>query len=290
MDGCGLTGKILPYFLFRYRSDVTPHVWDELERVIASREFYFASAERLNDPFEIRPTISKPSVEAFLEIITKKYGKNPLVSRDTFEKALGEKPSRQVHRRRAKDLAPSLETAELKLGIMERTFSNMNKRTRIVCFNETPSSLPMWAHYANNHQGICLRFELNIADHVPGEKVPVQVSYSNERPVLDISDFESSGFGDQDIASDAAMKFATSLYSTKATDWSYEKEWRVFDSSGAEPDYSRISCIKPNSIILGINAQQEFREKVIRGFGNKIRLFEAKLVDKSYNLEFHPIN
>ncbi len=285
-----MAGRGVPKFLFRYRREDSSYFWEELERAIGSREFYFASAELLNDPFEIRPTITKPSPVEFLKVLEAKYGKNSVISRVTLEKYYGEKLTRQKHRRELKGFAPSLKIANWMINQTEQTFSKMNSRTRVVCFNETPMSLPMWAHYANNHRGICLSFEQVLQEHIEPDLVPMKVSYSSERPILDIGEFESASIGGEGFSPESALKFASSMYLTKAADWSYEKEWRAFDNDGLAPDYERMSVLKPHSIILGMNASKDLKDKIIEMYGKRMRLLEAQSVGDKYELAFKNLN
>lgn len=280
---------IPPKYFFRYRSNSTGHIFDELRNAISKREFYFSSAQSLNDPFEIRPTIEKPSDEDFLELLKKKYGKNPVLSREASAEILGFVPSRQVHRNRLKKFAPSIETARLKIEVMEKNFAKLSDRTRVVCFNETPSSLPMWAHYANNHQGICLCFKFILHQRLDQENVPLPVSYSEKRPILNIGDFEAKGLGSDSAIVDAEMDIARYTFLTKSNEWSYEKEWRAFDNSGHAPGYKKMSAIVPDSVIFGKNAKSDFKDRILKEFTGKVDFYESDLSEDSYALNFRKI-
>jgi hypothetical protein len=285
-----LESQSVPEFLFRYRSDDTPYFWDELEKAVESRQFYFASAERLNDPFEIKPSIARPSSEVFLNILKAKYGKNPVISRKTIEKVHGEKLSRQTHRKKLKDFAPSIDVAKWMLEQMEQTFTKLNSSTRVVCFNETSMSLPMWAHYANNHQGVCLSFELNPQEHTKPDFAPLRVSYSSERPILDIGEFVSANMDQKGFSAADEMRFVSATYLTKSSDWSYEREWRAFDNGGRVAGYERMSVLKPYSIILGMNVSKSLKDQVIEKFGRQLRLLESQPVRDKYALAFKELN
>ena len=83
----------------------------------------------------------------------------------------------------------------------------------IICMGLHWKSPVMWAHYARNHTGICLGFD------VPDE-LAREVKYSSEREkvVLDMTK-EVRG-----ITSDLLERITT----TKYAQWSYEEEWRLF--------------------------------------------------------------
>lgn len=101
--------------------------------------------------------------------------------------------------------------------------SNLKKEARrhiadfgVVSLSERDDSPLMWGHYANDHKGMCLEFE--VANH-EGSVIPVD--YSDELAVLT----------DPKVPfwhKDNALKPLT----TKHSDWSYEKEHRLLHCSG----------------------------------------------------------
>ena len=79
----------------------------------------------------------------------------------------------------------------------------------------------MWAHYADDHHGICVGFRfvphLFASDDLAGY-TPYQVIYDDARPVVR-------------AAGDAAEAGVT-MVSVKSTDWAYEREWRIVHFNG----------------------------------------------------------
>lgn len=73
----------------------------------------------------------------------------------------------------------------------------------IVCFSDSYNSPLMWGHYANNHTGICLCFEIK-------RNKLIKVKYKNKR--------ELSG---------SVLTKSKKELSIKSTDWAYEKEYRI---------------------------------------------------------------
>lgn len=90
----------------------------------------------------------------------------------------------------------------------------------VLCMVKNWASPLMWAHYADNHAGVCLGFD------VPDDK-PRQMEYVTERRVhvLDETD-PHGGITHHDL---------DKLLITKSSGWSYEEEWRLF-SQAREPD------------------------------------------------------
>ncbi|HBT1511205.1 TPA: DUF2971 domain-containing protein, partial [Klebsiella pneumoniae] len=98
----------------------------------------------------------------------------------------------------------------------------------IACFSKSPFILPMWAHYADDHQGCVIEFKFEetegfIEEFInlkPEEDtttlIPLDVIYSNNRPSL----FDNDGLTNSDTT-------GTNACLVKAKVWEYEQEVRV---------------------------------------------------------------
>lgn len=95
---------------------------------------------------------------------------------------------------------------------------------KISCFSEVNDSLLMWAYYANNHTGVCIRY--NAPQDKMLSKYCRKVQYTNHY----ISDL---GFG---------------VYFRKSLQWSHEQEWRIVCDT--EEEYLPIDSI--DAIYLGV--------------------------------------
>ena len=61
-----------------------------------------------------------------------------------------------------------------KLIFYEESFEETKQVTGISCLSESDSSLLMWAHYANNHKGMCVEYELlQISEQLKFSPIPV---------------------------------------------------------------------------------------------------------------------
>ena len=62
---------------------------------------------------------------------------------------------------------------------LQEEFEETKRTTGISCLSESDSSLLMWAHYADNHKGMCVEYELlKISNQL--KFTPVPVIYTNE--------------------------------------------------------------------------------------------------------------
>lgn len=84
----------------------------------------------------------------------------------------------------------------------------------IICMGKHWKSPLMWAHYAKNHTGICLGFDVANGDAIQ------QVAYISDRVNLPM-DLSKPLHG---ITYDDTM----AMLSTKYSQWSYEEEYRLF--------------------------------------------------------------
>ena len=94
--------------------------------------------------------------------------------------------------------------------IMREAFNkmkeNLSKNNGLVCFSQNWHSPVQWAHYSDNHKGICLGFEIS-------EKWLLKVKYQTNR-LIDPEKFD--------------IEFMQKVISTKFSHWKYEKEYRLF--------------------------------------------------------------
>ena len=124
----------------------------------------------------------------------------------------------------------------------------------ICCFTEKENDFLMWAHYANGHRGICLKFEWEKdSDFFKGLKV----NYSNEIPT--VGHFMNKEFGPE-----AAR--ATIL--TKLDPWAYEAEIREIIPNPKDND--RLKRFAPHSLVEII-------------FGEKISDYDETLIKNIIN-------
>ena len=289
----------VPGFLYKYTS-----VARALE-VLLTREVYFSHRHELNDPFDGKQTIDLSTREKRKEAIKhadqtlKKYGKKG----HYFSGML---PGMSLEERRDK----FINDEEFANSIMQQYAKDMDVfNIGVYCLTEQNDSIIMWAHYANNHQGCCLEFNLqeNYHRHVKEEKhcfpflAPRSVKYSDKYPILV---FDEEG----------AYPKENSAYISKSEDWRYEKEWRAlmydtrvkrFISGKSISDEIPYEAIKRmtgpglypldkdllHGIILGYKMKDNEKKSIInvaRSLG--IRIYQAKPKLYEYGMEIKLLN
>lgn len=116
-------------------------------------------------------------------------------------------------------------------------------RIGVVSLSETSRNLLMWAHYADEHRGICIGFDQNVLSQLDLGSVlleryhtlsPVKINYDNLR--VDTREL----LKDQDfLYENAILKILT----TKSDEWIYEKEHRCI----VPIEWSDLAFLKGNN-------------------------------------------
>ena len=148
--------------------------------------------------------------------------------------------------------------------------TKMDEFIRICSFGTSYESLLMWAHYADNHKGICIEYDfINCSDM----RVFMQpVYYSNKRSSV-------NSIPDMNLYS----KIIASI--SKSEDWKYEKEWRFvsFTPTQLGKMNNHLPVPKPTAIYLGgkfdLNNEDEKKDFA--------RIIETKKIP-IYQMTNHP--
>lgn len=132
-------------------------------------------------------------------------------------------------------------------------------------------SMPMWAHYSNNHRGFCVSYDTEANIDLKSNTFPVQ--YTDER--LDVTSLmrkkaiyacgeidRQSALGRKTILLDDYMIIfmALLLCNVKHASWSYEKEFRCTTSAIA-PGMPFIEA-KPKEIYVGMHCNPNHTKRL----------------------------
>ncbi len=160
----------------------------------------------------------------------------------------------------------------------------------ILCLTENPQSTCVWAHYAGNHTGVALGFDLDVS-----RKDLIEIKYLRSRPYLDITKPLEPG------TSETEQRVMTCL-ETKSPDWKYEAERRLIiranDPSVFRRRLSRIDTKTalfipmPHElkvVVLGYKCSRD-DEAIVRRiietkYLNQISVMRCTLSSRTFNLE-----
>ncbi|MFI3197596.1 MAG: DUF2971 domain-containing protein [Methylococcaceae bacterium] len=126
--------------------------------------------------------------------------------------------------------------------IPENIRKKIRESTAVCCFfSEQPNSALMWAHYADNHKGFCVEYEV-----IKTPKDLYEVKYSSKLPYFSPSELLFS-----------PRETFIRIVTEKAMEWAYEKEYRIIKLRAVRPYYYGViidfpDWLKPTKVIMGV--------------------------------------
>jgi len=131
-----------------------------------------------------------------------------------------------------------------------RTFGAQIAKRRIYCLTPFPDSTLMWSHYAANHSGICLEFDVDN----PLFRNARPVRYRSTYPEWALHDIEEN---------------ILELVLTKSMDWAYEREFRLIASQLTGPlklhgDFLLLPSGALTCVIIGCEADDKAVASIIK--------------------------
>jgi hypothetical protein len=236
--------KMLPKVLFRYQP-INENVLDALDK----KAVWMSRMDYLNDPYKCSIFLDynkyksnffeAPNFMENFETIHKIAISDAEIvlirsSDDMYEQYRAVCEQKGLIIKKTKEVEEEVKhlweekTAKLRSGLMLSSFSEHNHST------------VMWAHYAANHSGICIQYDLTQDLNVAAQMFPV---------------FYSKEMFDMTPAIPGAHVHSTLLISSirKSIEWNYEREWRLLfpvdDPSKEAGGYCQ--CPTPTAIYLG---------------------------------------
>jgi hypothetical protein len=108
----------------------------------------------------------------------------------------------------------------------------MSQHAGVLCFSGKFSDPVMWAHYADNHRGMCLVFDPSV---IPGD-VLKKVRYTNQRPTVAFKEIHSAANREGESA--AYQEAFFDALASKSASWAYEEEYRIIVTITDRSKYS----------------------------------------------------
>ncbi len=184
----------------------------------------------------------------------------------------------------------------------------------MTCLTETNNNTLMWSHYANNHEGICVEYDLKLLQTDPYGicKHLFPILYSDVRPStrninsLLKSHNELKKAIDENYIydGDEMLDDILPMFLTKGSEWKYEREWRIIYTKkqmynvDEEILYSEnlpFSCV--SAVYLGYRINPDIKTNLIEiadristAENRKIQVYQAKLNNTGYEILFDRVN
>ena len=270
---------IIENSLYRYRSEIT---W-ALEE-IRTGQVYLSKTDCQNDPFDSSYAMDdnmffeeEYPIDMLLQYISA-YLKTQVTAfydkwSDYCEKALDHSISIGNFIQEFSKYTSTSETYVKQA--LKLTLGSYNRRHnfdyKIACFSETSTSIPMWAYYANNHKGVCLKYDMSrlntTAEEIELKKAFCKIHYSDYRP--------------KDLHGDYSMI-------VKSSQWAHEHEWRIICKT--KENFIIVPCL--SAVYLGINFDYQYFDDItsaIKENGNQIDLYYSVANQEKYELDYRLI-
>lgn len=234
----------------------------------------FTQTKYLNDPFELLPTITHLTADAFdPELIG--AGTYDFTDED-YEFSCGRADYKETMSKQYREKSEAL-------GILSLTGSaGMNDLPSVSTLHPTDPrmNLTMWAHYAASHSGFIIEFSPSFISDLEIK----EVNYTKNRRVVT---FEGVAAGDEGI------------YFEKSLHWNYENEWRAILPLSAHDDFIeahdaylyKFDKSKVRSVTLGCRMSPEDKQEIIGVLQSceeykDVKVFIARVSESEHRLEF----
>lgn len=183
-----IESKEVPRYIYKYMS------LKNLEKLILNSSLHFSKVSAFNDPFEFKAYITCDSPKETI--------KQFFIRECSFSN------------RRAK--RQPIDMKETKEYVKSET-SRLLGELSVCCFSKNPRNILMWSHYADKHEGVCVKFDTLNASLF---QQAIEVSYG------------SSFIPEYNFFTDSKMEGLHKQIYNKAPDWSYEEEMRIVNLNG----------------------------------------------------------
>ncbi|MDX0563766.1 DUF2971 domain-containing protein [Sinorhizobium medicae] len=160
------------------------------------------------------------------------------------------------------------------------------------CFSRSPVVSPMWAHYANDHKGFVLGFEIANLQNIFPEILVRDMSY-RDRPSERLVDFARMA-AERKKPRDAQALRDIVLYEgyfSKYAEWGYEQEVRAVnlenyleDVNGNKVLYLPAECIA--AIVCGAKSSEQTRKELEELAAELDAEFYVEKIGRSYPTPF----
>jgi len=182
---------------------------DSSLKILSEGTIKFSKPSEFNDPFDCAPDHKSDNLEEFLE------SRPDLVDRVFQLKNVSPEGAECEKKAMLERLKDAIEN--------DAFGQKASDRVGICSLSRNPLNLLMWAHYANNHKGFVVEFDIPLESFFPIEDkvkffewlIPQEVEYQESKPVVNFSDDQETKMKKQ--------------FLIKGIDWKYEQEERVID-------------------------------------------------------------
>lgn len=245
-------------------------------RLLCEAEVYYANPKQFNDPLDCDPTITadvdtKTLARLCLEMGVAALGKDHAVTLLNNNRRMSAHYGEQIE-------PPDVEKYyrhSLKCDINRFLSTEMEKQGVLSLAGNWSCPL-MWSHYADEHRGICIEYDLKEHHFCDLRKV----SYKAPRSIKasDLVAWKLNG------CAEAADRVRSTFFFAKASEWQYENEWRdINKSNGAYNAPSMISAV-----YFGLRCDSAVITSIVKTLSNAshpVDFYQIRPVTDSFQLD-----
>jgi hypothetical protein len=236
---------------------------------IKSDSFWFSKPATLNDPYDCRPSFKNIADIAELREILSQLTEeelNFILAR--YPRCRTREDILNLHQ----SIYDSTQSDAIKvMNFVFQMFAYSIIKTKlknigVLSLSRTHRNIQMWAHYAQNHKGLCI--EIEIPRTTKGLR---RVVYTKIQPYLSLHEAMNEQYGK-----------LVDLFYTKSNAWCHEREWRIVTIKGNDIRDIKDGHIK--KIIYGLNTTDITKQKIKEAVGSHIETYQIRQ-KRNYALE-----
>lgn len=272
--------------------------------VLSSSKLRWSTPTLFNDPFDIQfdlhIDVDRESVKSqvldlqwnafysdepppvgnkFGEVISLVRQKFPKLSREEFNREFGEA------------FDESFEVLNRILPQTQKKIRDEMAVSKVLCLSDIKDNILMWSHYADEHKGLVLKFgPIPELDSAWGKAQPVQ--YTKNMPRFFTEEFLAKMSSGQ-VSIDTRKVIDCLVYS-KAIDWAYEKEWRIYAGRGWSTEIYEDVPFDPQELLavyFGCKMPDDdchnFATLVAQRYPHA-KIIQAQKAEREFELVFQP--
>lgn len=268
-------------------------------RLLTASEVYYAAPEQLNDPLDCKPTIENDTDRLELEklyykMLKEAHDKKLEAAHNAYNKIFNIDDIKLPETNHSKEYARKkiyehrysatqygkyddnyegeLYYKENLINVIQNILYEEIGKKGVLSLSEKWNCPLMWSHYADEHRGLCIEYDMT--DHDCRNIKAVDYKHPRSIKVSDIIAWKKHSI-------EAENNILNTFFYSKARQWHYEKEWRDINKSGVNSAPFKISAI-----YFGFRCDESIKTCIVKLFtGKPIKFYEIFIPNNSFALK-----
>ncbi|WP_168195940.1 DUF2971 domain-containing protein [Nissabacter sp. SGAir0207] len=280
----------IPKTLYKYKSFSV----DSLD-LLVSDNLYFSDPTKFNDPLDCNPSLrddinNVSKLNRILHTLVKDNHEKELGKAAAKIKYKGPKTLEKIEKLseiEAKNLINEISVDVSLFGddhcesitYLIKEYLMSNYAVGVLSLSENYNCPLMWSHYADQHKGFCIGYEI-LEDR---SAVIHPVDYSGNRFITTSQVYDMLFGISNSIKKTAKEEIKKVILLNKARPWEYEKEYRVIGEQGLQPSSFRLK-----DVTFGLRFNESAMFSVMRALEQRtgdVNFYKVSISEKSFDLE-----